>query len=161
MTVQRGHGAASVSPADIRNLARFRYAVRKFLRFSEEAVRDNGLTPQHHQLLLGVAGFTGKGWATIGELADFLQVRHHSVVGLVDRAEALGLVRRQLNPDDRREVQIGLTAEGGRKMRALAELHRRELLGMRRSFNLLSLEGDRIAKRGTRALAPKRRKARG
>src|SRR3990170_3336076 len=101
MTVQRAHGMAGASQSDIRNLARFRYAVRKFLRFSEEAVRECGLTPQHHQLLLGVAGFTGKGWATIGELADFLQVRHHSVVGLVDRAESLGLVRRQVNPDDR------------------------------------------------------------
>jgi DNA-binding MarR family transcriptional regulator len=158
MTVQRGHGAASGLPADIRNLARFRYAVRKFLRFSEEAVRDSGLTPQHHQLLLGVAGFTGKGWATIGELADFLQVRHHSVVGLVDRAETLGLVRRQINPDDRREVHISLTAEGGRKLRALAELHHKELHGMRRSFDLLTLEGDRTAKRGTRAQAPRRRK---
>jgi len=156
MTVPRGHGAGGGSPADIRNLARFRYAVRKFLRFSEEAARDSGLTPQQHQLLLGVAGFTGKGWATIGELADFLQVRHHSVVGLVDRAESLGLVRRQVNPDDRRQVHISLTAEGGRKMRALAELHRKELYGMRRSFDLPALEGDSNSKRG-RAPAGKAR----
>lgn len=142
MTAQRGHGAAGGSQADVRNLARFRYAVRKFLRFSEEAARNSGLTPQHHQLLLGVAGFTGKGWATIGELADFLQVRHHSVVGLVDRAESLGLVRRQVNPEDRREVRILLTADGNRKLRALAELHRKELYGMRRSFDLIALEGD-------------------
>jgi DNA-binding MarR family transcriptional regulator len=133
---------AAATQSDICNLARFRYAIRRFLRLSEEAAREVGLTPQHHQLLLGIAGFTGKGWATIGELADFLQVRHHSVVGLIDRAEALGLVRREINPEDRREVHVSLSPEGGRKLRGLATLHRRELSGMRRSFDLLYLEGD-------------------
>jgi DNA-binding MarR family transcriptional regulator len=133
---------AVAAQSDIRNLARFRYAIHRFLRFSDEAAREADLTPQHHQLLLGVAGFTGKGWATISDLADFLQVRHHSVVGLVDRAEALGLVRREVNPEDRREVHVSLTADGARKLRALATLHSRELNRMRRSFNLLYLEGD-------------------
>ncbi len=133
---------AAATQSDIRNLARFRYAMRRFLRFSEEAARGAGLTPQHHQLLLGIAGFTGKGWATISELADFLQVRHHSVVGLIDRAESLGLVRRETNPDDRREVHVSLTAEGARKLRTLSTMHRKELNGMRRSFDLLYLEGD-------------------
>jgi DNA-binding MarR family transcriptional regulator len=128
--------------SDIRNLARFRYAIHRFLRFSDDAARDADLTPQHHQLLLGVAGFTGKGWATISDLADFLQVRHHSVVGLVDRAQALGLVRREVNSEDRREVHVFLTPEGARKLRALATLHSRELNRMRRSFNLIYLEGD-------------------
>jgi DNA-binding MarR family transcriptional regulator len=128
--------------SELRNLARFRYAIRRFLRFSEEAAREAGLTPQHHQLLLGIAGFTGNGWATISELADFLQVRHHSVVGLIDRAEALGLVRREVNPEDRREVQVSLSPEGARKLRGLATLHRKELNGMRRSFDLLYLERD-------------------
>ena len=132
----------AATQSELRNLARFRYAIRRFLRFSEEAAREAGLTPQHHQLLLGVAGFTGKGWATISDLADFLQVRHHSVVGLVDRAEALGLVRREVNPEDRREVHVSLTPEGVRKLRALATLHRKELNGMRRSFDLLYLERD-------------------
>ena len=71
----------------IRHLARFRYELRKFLRFSEQAARNAGLTPQQHQLLLGVAGFTGRGWATISELAEFLQERHNAVVGLVDAPE--------------------------------------------------------------------------
>ena len=133
---------ASATQSDIRNLARFRYAVRRFLSLGDEAARDAGLTPQHHQLMLGVAGFTGKGWATISELAEFLQVRHHSVVGLVDRAEALGLVRREVNSEDRREVHVSLTPEGARKLRALATLHSRELNRMRRSFNLPYLEGD-------------------
>jgi DNA-binding MarR family transcriptional regulator len=132
----------AATQSELRNLARFRYAIRRFLRFSEEAAREAGLTPQHHQLLLGIAGFTGNGWATISELADFLQVRHHSVVGLIDRAEALGLVRREANPEDRREVQVSLSPEGARKLRALATLHRKELNGMRRSFDLLYLERD-------------------
>ncbi|MFN8627303.1 MAG: MarR family transcriptional regulator [Candidatus Binatia bacterium] len=159
MTTERGQRMAGAPQADIRNLARFRYAVRKFLRFSEEAARGTGLTPQHHQLLLGVAGFTGKGWATIGQLAEFLQIRHHSVVGLVDRAEALGLVRRESNPEDLREVHILLTADGVRKLRALAELHRKELYGMRRSFDLLSLEGSSAPRKTGRAVAtPGRRR---
>ena len=131
----------AATQSELRNLARFRYAIRRFLRFSEEAAREAGLTPQHHQLLLGIAGFTGNGWAIISELADFLQVRHHSVVGLIDRAEALGLVRREVNPEDRREVQVSLSPEGARKLRALATLHRKELNGMRR-FDLLYLERD-------------------
>lgn len=132
----------AATQSELRNLARFRYAMRRFLRFSEEAAREAGLTPQHHQLLLGIAGFTGNGWATISELADFLQVRHHSVVGLIDRAEALGLVRREVNPEDHREVQVSLSPEGARKLRSLATLHRKELNGMRRSFDLLYLERD-------------------
>ena len=135
--------------SDIRNLARFRYAVRKLLRASEEAARKAGLTPQHHQLLLGVAGFTEEEWATVGDLAEFLQVRHHSVVGLVDRAATMGLVRRTANPEDRREVRVTLTADGNRKLRMLASPHRKELNGMRRSLDLLDVE-ERQARRGGR-----------
>jgi len=141
--------------SEIRNLARFRYAVRKLLRASEEAARKVGLTPQHHQLLLGVAGFTGDEWATVGDLAEFLQVRHHSVVGLLDRAEGIGLVRRTANPEDRREVRVSVTADGNRKLRALATLHRKELNAMRRTLDLLDVE-ERRARRGGR----KRRGAR-
>jgi DNA-binding MarR family transcriptional regulator len=145
---------AEPAKSDIRNLARFRYAIRKLLRFSEEAARKVGITPQHHQLLLGVAGFTGDAWATIRDLAEFLQVRHHSVVGLVDRAQAMGLVRREVNPNDRREVRVSLTANGWRKLRSLSSLHRKELSGMRRSLDLLDL-----ADRGAPKHSPKRRTA--
>src|ERR1043166_1803852 len=141
---------AGESQSEIRNLARFRYAIRKLLRLSEEAAREVGLTPQHHQLLLGIAGFTGDAWATIGDLAEFLQVRHHSVVGLVDRAQAMGLVRRDANPDDRRQVHVSLTAEGMRKLRVLADLHHKELTSMRRSLDLLEFEQQRTQKRKPR-----------
>lgn len=142
---------------DLRTLARFRHAIRRFLRASEEAARTAGLTPQHHQLLLGVAAFHGSGTVTIGELAEFLQVRHHSVVGLVDRAEALGYVRRRPGIDDRREVRVSLTADGMRRLEGLADLHRRELAGMRRGFNLAVLEDH--GGRSRRPVARPRRRA--
>jgi len=140
--------------SDIRNLARFRHALRAFQRLSEQVVRKVGLTPQQHQLLLGVAGANDRGAATITQLAEFLQVKHHSAVGLVDRAEAARLVRRDANPDNHREVLVTLTADGTRKLRALADLHRRELAGMRRSLDLFRLERDsaaaKAAQRGSR-----------
>ncbi|MGH9737510.1 MAG: MarR family transcriptional regulator, partial [Candidatus Acidiferrales bacterium] len=77
----------------VEELAQFRYQIRRFLRFSETAVRKAGVTPQQHQLMLGVAGFTGRGWANVSELAEFLQERHNAVVELVNRAARAGLVR--------------------------------------------------------------------
>jgi DNA-binding MarR family transcriptional regulator len=110
----------------IRDLARFRYALRKFLRFSEDAARECGVTPQQHQLMLGVAGYTGRGSATVSELAEFLQERHHSVVGLVERAVQNGLVRRVQGTTDRRFVVVSLTRRGEEVLSKLAELHQEE-----------------------------------
>jgi len=122
---------------DFANLARFRYAIRKLLRSTEVAARAAGLTPNQHQLLLGIAGFVDQPYATVTELAEFLQLKHHSVVELIDRAEALGFVRRRQNPNNRREVHVSLTAEGVKKLKALATAHRRELSGARRTLDLL------------------------
>jgi len=146
-----------ISQENLRNLARFRHAIRRLLHFSEEGVRQAGLTPHQHQLLLGVAGFTGTGHATIGELAEFLQLRHHSVVGLVDRAQKMGWLKRRPNPQDRRQVHVSLTTAGARKLRQLADLHRKELIGMRRSLDLLDVDPQRESKRGPRARTPRRR----
>ena len=96
----------------LRRLAWFRYRVRCFQRFSERAARSCGITPQQHQLMLGVAGYTGRGWATISELAEFLQGRHNAVVGLVQRAEERGLVRKIQGDKDRRFVKVHLTRKG-------------------------------------------------
>lgn len=104
-------------------LAAFRYQVRKFLRFSESAAREAGVTPQQHQLLLGIAGFNGTGRATISELAEFLQERHHSVVGLIDRAEMAGLVRRDSDASDRRVVVVSLTVRGREVLERLSLEH--------------------------------------
>lgn len=109
--------------AVLRQLARFRYALRKFVRFSENAARECGVTPQQHQLLLGVAGFTGRGSATISELAEFLQARNHSVVGLVKRAEQSGLVWSAENEADRRVIIVSLTRRGREILDRLARLH--------------------------------------
>lgn len=96
----------------VRRLAWFRYRIRCFLRFSERVSRTYGITPQQHQLLLGVAGYTGRGWATISELAEFLQGRHNAVVGLVQRAVERGLVRKAQGEKDRRFVKVHLTHRG-------------------------------------------------
>jgi DNA-binding MarR family transcriptional regulator len=110
----------------IRRLARFRYHLRQFLRFSEKAARAANLTPQQHQLLLGVAGYMDRGWATIGELAEFLQERHNAVVGLVNRAARRGLVRKEQGDRDRRFVCVHLTAQGTALLAQLSQLHREE-----------------------------------
>jgi DNA-binding MarR family transcriptional regulator len=116
-----------LTKADFEALARFRFAVRRYLRFSEEAVRRFDLTPQQYQLLLAVKGFPGRDWATVGELAERLQLRHHSVVELVNRAQRLNLVARSPHPEDRRAVRVTLTPEGESTLGRLATLHRAEL----------------------------------
>jgi len=111
----------------IRRLAWFRYNLRRFLRFSERATHEHGLTPQQYLLLLGIAGYTGRGWATISELAEFLQERHNAVVGLVQRAERKGLVRKEQRGRDRRFVRVRLTRQGASTLNRLANLHLEEL----------------------------------
>lgn len=111
----------------IRKLAWFRYNLRKFLRFSEKAARLCGVTPQQHQLMLGIAGYTGRGTATVSELAEFLQERHNAVVGLVERAAQRGLVRKEHDTRDRRFVLVSLTPEGAQTLARLTELHKEEV----------------------------------
>lgn len=108
-------------------LAWFRYQLRQFLRFSERAARLHGITPLQHQLLLGIAGFTGRGWASISEMANFLQERHNAVVTLVQRCEKRGLIRKEHGREDHRVARVSLTAEGSRVLRSLTRLHRKEL----------------------------------
>lgn len=111
----------------IQDLAWFRYTLRRLLRFSENAARECGVTPQQHQLLLGVAGFTGKGTATVSELAEFLQEKNNSVVGLVERAAQSGLVRRQSGAEDKRLVVVSLTRRGEDILSRLTLLHHEEV----------------------------------
>lgn len=111
----------------LRDLAAFRYTLRKFLRFSERAARAAGVTPQQHQLMLGIAGFSSADTATISELAEFLQEKHHSVVGLVERAEQNGLVQRRQDSNDGRVVRVCLTARGKKILTGLTQLHKEEV----------------------------------
>lgn len=112
---------------DYELLAHFRYALRKFLGFSEAAAARHGVTPQQYQVLLAIEGFPGRNWVTVGELAEQMQVAHHSAVGLVDRMEALRLVRRSASKEDRRRVQVSLTTRGLAILEKLYRAHRAEL----------------------------------
>lgn len=115
-------------------LAAFRYELRKYLRQSEELTRRHGITPLQYQLLLHVKGFPGREYASITELAERLQAKHHGVVALITRSEAAGLVVRRVSDTDRRLVHIFLTAKGEQKLARLADLHRRELLQLQGRF---------------------------
>lgn len=123
-----------MTKADFEALAEFRYRLRRFLRFSEEVTRKNGVTALQYQLLLQIRGFPGREWATVGELAERLQAKHHGVVSLISRCEASGWVRRRTGRDDRRRVEVVLTKQGKRLVRKLAHLHRVELLSYRSSL---------------------------
>jgi DNA-binding MarR family transcriptional regulator len=108
-------------------LAEFRYQVRRFLRFSDEAARQAELEPQQHQMLLAIKG-SPTGRLTIGGLAERLQIRHHSAVELSARAEAKGLLARQRGTEDQRQVFVQLTDAGADALRELSAVHHRELL---------------------------------
>jgi DNA-binding MarR family transcriptional regulator len=114
-----------MTAADYRALAEFRYQIRRFLRFSEEAARRAGLEPAQHQLLLTVKAHDGD--PTVGDLAERLQLRHHSAVGLIDRMAECGMVRRHRAEGDRRQVRVALTRKGESVLRKLSLEHRNEL----------------------------------
>lgn len=116
-----------LTKGEYESLSAFRYALRCFLRFSEEAAEAVGLTPQQHQALLAIQGFPGRERVTNGELAERLQIRHHSVVGLVNRLEAQGLVCREQGDSDKREVYVALTEHGSALLERLTTVHQNEL----------------------------------
>jgi DNA-binding MarR family transcriptional regulator len=108
-------------------LLEFRTGLRRFLRWSREQAAAVGLTPAQHQLLLAIRGHDDPRGPTIGEVADYLLLRHHSAVELVDRAARVGLVKRAPDPDDQRVVRLKLTPLGARRLERLAALHLEEL----------------------------------
>jgi DNA-binding MarR family transcriptional regulator len=134
--------APDLSKSDYEALAALRYALRQFLRFSEEAAAEEGLAPQQHQALLAIKGFPGREQITIGELAEKLQVRHHTAVGLVNRLVTERLVVRATATEDRRKVLIALTKRGERVLAKLSSAHREELRRIGPDFRALL---DRIA----------------
>lgn len=134
----------TVTKAEYEMLAAFRYTLRQFLRFSEEAAQAVGLTPQQHQALLAVMGFPERDRITIGELAERLQIQHHSTVGLVDRLEAQGLLTREPAEDDRRQVYVRLAPAGLELLARLSSAHKEELRRISPQLNemLLHLAGQ-------------------
>lgn len=144
-----------VSTAEYRALAAFRYELRRFLHFSEEAARAVGLEPRQHQLLLAVRGMPPDLAPTVGVLAERLQLRHHSTVELIDRSEARGLVRRTASGGDRRQVAVALTTGGKRLLSRLSVAHRAELrlIGTRLRGAFRALTRGATRRGGTRDAA--------
>jgi DNA-binding MarR family transcriptional regulator len=126
-TVSSARLERTLTKADYELLADWRYSLRRFLRFSEEAASAAGVTPQQHQALLVIQGMPGREEATIGELAERLQLRHHSTVELVDRLETAGLMKRNESAEDGRRVKLTITAKGLRLLEKLTQAHRAEL----------------------------------
>lgn len=122
----------SLSKSDYETLAQFRRSLRVFLRLSEDAAREVGITPQQHQILLAVKGQANREWASISEIADSLQLRHHTVVGLIDRSEAAHLVSRKPDPEDRRLVRVSLTDQGEAVLAKMATHDSDELVRLRK-----------------------------
>lgn len=116
---------AKLDLKDYRALAGIRRSMRQFLEFSAQAARDAGLAPAQHQALLAIKGMTEP--VTIGSLAAWLGIRHHSAVGLVDRLAKGKLVARIPDPDDRRRMRLALTPRADAKLAALSQVHRAEL----------------------------------
>ena len=126
-----------------RTLLSFRIALRGFLHWSEAQAATVGLTAAQHQLLVAIRGHPGKDDPTITDVAGYLFVRHHSAIGLVERAEALGLVQRYRDPEDQRLVRLMLTAVGQERVDALAPAHLEELKRLAPLLDaLVAVSGD-------------------
>ena len=120
-----------VTKQEYETLAALRYALRRFVHFSEDTAQHAGLTPQQHQALLAIKGFPGRDQVTVGELAERLQVRHHSAVGLADRLVAERLVIRAGDEADRRRVYLKLTSRGEALLERLSAAHKEQLRRLR------------------------------
>ena len=119
--------AESVSVTDYHRLLEFRTGLRRFLKWSADRARESGLTPAQHQLLLTVKGHHEAVGPTVSNVADYLQLCHHSTVELIDRAAEAGLVRRMTDTQDARIVRLALTKDGETRLEALSTQHLHEL----------------------------------
>lgn len=131
-----------MSDRQYQSLAEFRHALRVFLRFSEVAAREAGLTPAQHQLLLAVRGWPSPGRPSIGELAERLQSTPQATLELARRAEEAGLVTLAPAPDDRRRQNVSLTRRGEISLDELSSAHRDELRRFRVEMDQLLRELD-------------------
>jgi DNA-binding MarR family transcriptional regulator len=117
----------ALDQAHYERLLRFRTGLRRFLRWSAEQAAAAGLTPAQHQLLLAVRGHPDPRGPTIGDVARYLLLRHHSAVELIDRAQAAGLLERQADRDDSRAVRLRLSESGSERLETLSAAHLEEL----------------------------------
>jgi DNA-binding MarR family transcriptional regulator len=118
-------------PVDYETLARFRYGLRRFLAFSEAEANRSGLTTQQYQALMAIRGFSVREPVSIGDLAGYMLIRHHTAVELIDRMVKLKIISRSTDPSDGRRVLLQLTREGERRLRRLYRMHLEELRTMR------------------------------
>jgi DNA-binding MarR family transcriptional regulator len=146
--------------ADYQTLLELRTGLRRFLRWSERQAEAAGLTPAQHQLLLAIRGHPEPQGPTIGDVAAYLLLRHHSAVGLVDRAESSGLVVRRQDPANHSIVRLRLTRKGSQQLEALSELHLEELShlapAMHALWDALEQAGHREAPEERHPAAPPR-----
>ena len=156
-TRERAHAAEerrSLPDIDYRALAELRHQIRRFLVFSEREARAAGVEPQQHQLLLALKGLPPGSDHSIRAIAERLQLKHHTVVGLVDRLCAAGLVVRARNRADARAISVHITAKGERLLRGLSLAHRAELKtagpALLTALEAVLTEHTRATSRGTR-----------
>ena len=146
--MRRTGSSRTLRDVDYRALAAFRSALRRFLRASAERARAIGVSAQQHQLLLAIKGSAADRPPFMGELAEALQVRPHTVVGLVDRAATAGLAKRVAARGDRRHVGVALTVRGERVLARLTEGNRVELGRLRELLGKVSWGRDEAANQG-------------
>jgi DNA-binding MarR family transcriptional regulator len=145
----------ALGQADFTRLLELRTGLRRFLRWSEQQAKDAGLTPAKHQLLLAIRGHPNPSGPTVGEIADYLLLRHHSAVGLIDRAVADGLVKRNPDPANKSVVRITLTSTGLDKLDRLSEAHVEELAHLAPTMRALWHALDKVDGQGAHTAAPK------
>jgi DNA-binding MarR family transcriptional regulator len=117
----------ALTKKDLAKLLAFRVALRRFLAWSEDRAAEVGLSAAQHQLLLAISGHDDPRGPTVGDIADYLVVRHHSAIGLINRAQAGGLLERRTDDDDQRVVRLSITSRGQHKVDAMAAAHIEEL----------------------------------
>ncbi|MDQ0609077.1 MarR family winged helix-turn-helix transcriptional regulator [Variovorax sp. W1I1] len=131
----------SIGKQHFEALSDFRFRLRSFLRFSEDAAREEGITVLQYQLMLHTQGFAGREWATVSEIAERLQAQPHGVVALVSRCEEAGLVKRKPSSTDRRQVEVHLLPAGRKKLETLAALHKDQVAKLAEVVALVNKDG--------------------
>ncbi|MGN5133146.1 MarR family winged helix-turn-helix transcriptional regulator [Aeromonas veronii] len=125
-----------LTKAQFEALSEFRYQLKRFLHFSETAAKELGLTPLQYLSLLHIQGYPGRDWASVGELAERLQMSHHATVTLLTRCEELDLVERRKSENDKRRVDVHLTNKGRDYLQQLAQQHKAELQSLQNTFQV-------------------------
>ncbi len=134
--------AKNLTDKDFQRLLELHSQLRRFVHWTETQAKEAGITPAQHQLMLAIRGHDDPRGPAIGEVANYMMLRHHSVVGLTDRAEEAGLVERKADPDDHRVVRLRLTRKGANVIQKLNGVHAEELSRLGRGIeNLKPPEG--------------------